>query len=262
MREPDAMASIRFHRHGHVAEVQLNRPSVLNAINDEMDKALADAWTRIDGDPDIRVAVLTGAGDKAFCAGGDMSAPPTGQDGLSFGGGLTGIGGRLKPLRKPLICAVHGHVLGLGFELAMCADIIIAADDTLFRLSEARAGVIDHCGVVHRAIRQLPHHVAMAMAVASEPLDALRAVQFGLANEYVPRKALRDAIERWTEKILSCSPLVSQAAKQAALDGLERSLPDALSHDYPLIELYRQTSDRREAIAAWRERRCPQWQGR
>lgn len=255
------MASIAFDVRGNVAEVRLNRPAVLNAISAEMDRALAQAWARIDGDRDIRVAVLTGAGDRAFCAGADMSDPPTGQDGLSFGGGLTGIGGRLVPLQKPLIAVVHGHVLGLGFELAMCADILIAADDTQFRLPEARAGFIDHCGVVHRAIRQLPHHVAMAMIVASEPLDAARALQFGLVNEIAARADMAATTERWTRKILACAPLASQASKQAALLGLEHGLNDALDRRYPLIDGYAVTADCIEAAAAWREKRAPNWQG-
>lgn len=256
------MALIEFDVRGKVAEVRLNRPAVLNAINAEMDRALAQAWARIDGDPDIRVAILTGAGDRAFCAGADMSDPPTGQDGLSFGGGLTGIGGRLVPLQKPLIAVVHGHVLGLGFELAMCADIVIAADDSRFRLPEARAGFIDHCGVVHRAIRQLPHHVAMAMIVASEPLDAARALQWGLVNETATRADMAATTERWTQKILACAPLAAQASKQAALLGLEHGLSEALNRRYPLIDAYAATADCIEAAAAWTEKRVPTWQGR
>ncbi|MES2158922.1 MAG: enoyl-CoA hydratase-related protein [Pseudomonadota bacterium] len=256
------MAAIEFDVRGKVAEVRLNRPAVLNAINAEMDRALAQAWARIDGDPDIRVAILTGAGDRAFCAGADMSDPPTGQDGLSFGGGLTGIGGRLVPLQKPLIAVVHGHVLGLGFELAMCADILIAADDTQFRLPEARAGFIDHCGLVHRAIRQLPHHVAMAMIVASEPLDAARALQFGLVNEIAARAEMAATTELWTQKILACAPLAAQASKQAALLGLEHGLREALDRRYPLIDAYAATADCIEAAAAWKEKRVPTWQGR
>lgn len=191
-----------------------------------------------------------------------MSDPPVGQDGLSFGGGLTGIGGRLRYLRKPMICAVHGHVLGLGFELAMCADIVLAADDAVFRLPEAKAGVIDHCGVVHRAIRQLPHHIAMAMILASEPLTAQDAVHFGLVNACFSRAELQDGIDQWTEKLLACSPLVSQAAREAALEGLERPLSDALSSSYPLISAYRNSVDSEEAKKAWRDRRAPVWSGR
>jgi enoyl-CoA hydratase/carnithine racemase len=253
---------VEFLHRGAVAEVRLNRPAVLNAVDDAMDRALAEAWARIDGDPDIWVAVLTGAGDRAFCAGGDRTAPPSGHGGLSFGGGLTGIGGQLRPLEKPLICGVHGHVLGLGFELAMCADIIVAADDALFRLPEAHAGVIGHCGVVHRAIRQLPHHVAMAMIVASAPLTARDAARFGLVNECVPRAGLPEAIARWTARLLACSPLVSRAARQAALDGLDGALDAALARSYPAIAAVQASDDAREAALAWRERRAPVWRGR
>lgn len=256
------MAPVELHVSGHVAQVRLNRPAVLNAINDEMDRTLGRIWDQVDGDPDIRVVVLSGAGDRAFCAGGDMNDPPTGHDGLSFGGGLTGIGGRLRQLRKPLICAVHGHVLGLGFELAMCADIILAADDAIFRLPEAKAGVIDHCGVVHRAIRQLPYHIAMAMIVASEPLAAQDAFRFGLINACVPREELAKAIDQWADKLLACAPLVSQAARQATLAGLGHPLGNALSASYPLISAYRDSADNAEAQSAWRERRPPQWSGR
>lgn len=253
---------VAFHRDGPVARVRLNRPARLNAIDDAMDRALARIWDEVDGDPAIWVAVLSGEGERAFCAGGDMDDPPTGHDGLSFGGGLTGIGGRLRHLRKPLICAVHGHVLGLGFELAMCADIVIAADDAVFRLPEAKAGVIDHCGVVHRAIRQLPHHVAMAMIVASEPLAAQDALRFGLVNACVPRADLPATVDQWTGKLLACAPLVSQAARQATLQGLERPLGEALSATYPMISAYRISADSREAELAWKERRSPRWSGR
>lgn len=255
------MAPVELHVRGHVAQVRLNRPDVLNAIDSAMDKTLGAIWSEVDGSPDIRVAVLSGAGERAFCAGGDMRDPPIGHDGLSFGGGLTGIGGRLRPLRKPLICVVHGHVLGLGFELAMCADIILAADDTIFRLPEARAGVIDHCGVVHRAIRQLPYHVAMAMIVASAPLSVEDALRFGLINACFPHAALAAGVDQWTQRLLACAPLVSQAARAAALEGLERPLGQALAASYPLITAYHGSKDHMEAQRAWHERRTPRWSG-
>ncbi|HKX21672.1 MAG TPA: enoyl-CoA hydratase-related protein [Rhizorhapis sp.] len=256
------MSSVEMIRSGHVLEVRLNRPAALNAIDDDMERLLATAWATVDGDPDIWVALLTGAGDRAFCAGGDMKNPPRGHSGLSLGGGLTGIGGRLRSLSKPLIAAVHGHVLGLGFELAMCADIIIAAQDAIFRLPEARAGVIDHCGVVHRAVRQLPHHVAMGMVLASEPLPATDAWRFGLINQCVPREALDDAAQSWTARLLACSPLVARAAKQAVQQGLGVPLSEALGRTYTAIEEYRTSDDQSEAEHAWKLRRQPIWCGR
>lgn len=256
------MAPVEFQRQGHIAQVRLTRPARLNAIDDEMDRTLGQIWGEVDCDPDIWVAVLSGAGDRAFCAGGDMNSPPLGHDGLSFGGGLTGIGGRLRRLRKPLICAVHGHVLGLGFELAMCADIVIAAENTIFRLPEAKAGIIDHCGVVHRAIRNLPHHIAMAMIIASEPLNAQDAFRFGLVNACVEHSLLLAEAGRWAARILECSPLVSQAGKEAALDGLLQPLPDALATSYPQIERYKISSDHEEAALAWQQRRAPVWTGK
>ncbi|GAY22140.1 enoyl-CoA hydratase/isomerase family protein [Sphingobium fuliginis] len=254
-------APVELDIRGHVARVRLNRPAALNAIDREMDRALGRIWTQVDDDPEIRVVILSGAGDRAFCAGGDMNDPPTGHDGLSFGGGLTGIGGQWRPLRKPMICAVHGYVLGLGFELAMCADIVLAADDAIFRLPEAKAGVIDHCGVVHRAIRQLPYHVAMAMIVASEPLTAQDALRHGLVNACFARADLAKGVDQWIDKLLACAPLVSQAARAAALDGLDRPLGEALAASYPLISAYRDTADQAEARSAWRERRAPLWSG-
>ncbi|SMD07708.1 enoyl-CoA hydratase/isomerase family protein [Novosphingobium sp. B1] len=255
------MALIETSTAGHVGYITLNRPEALNAINEEMDQLLGAAWDKFETESGIWVIVLRANGERAFCAGGDMHAPPTGSSGLSFGGGITGIGGRLRPISKPVICATHGHVLGLGFEIAMCADIIVAATTSRFAFPEARAGIIEHCGVVHRAVRQLPHHVAMAMILASEPLDAVQAAQYGLVNEVVAPDCIEQATARWAEKLLACSPLAARAAKEAALAGLEGSLPEALSRTYPGISRYADSGDRTEAIGAWSERRNPHWTG-
>lgn len=255
------MALVETSVIGRVGYITLNRPESLNAINDEMDRLLADAWGRFEADSDIWVIVLRANGERAFCAGGDMNAPPKGFDGLSFGGGITGIGGRLRPITKPLICAVQGHVLGLGFELAMCADIIIASSSTRFGLPEARAGVIEHCGALHRAVRRLPHHVAMAMILASEPLLAEQAWRLGLVNEIVEFTQMDEAVARKAEMILACSPLVTQAAKEAATIGLQGSLEEALSRRYPGIEHYAESSDQSEALSAWAQHRSPIWTG-
>jgi enoyl-CoA hydratase/carnithine racemase len=252
-----------FEVDGHIARLTLNRPKALNAISRDLDIELRDAWRAIDADPEIWVAVLGAAGDRAFCAGADISGG-TGADTsrLALGGGLTGIGGPLVKLRKPLIAAVHGHTLGGGFELAMCADIIVAADDTKFGLPEVRAGIIGECGVLHRAIRQLPHRIALAMILTGERLTAADAERFGLVNEVVPLDELADAATRWAEKLCAVSPLAAQAAKEAVLSQADMSLEVALATRYEPIEAYANTEDVAEGRKAFAERRAPRWSGR
>jgi enoyl-CoA hydratase/carnithine racemase len=252
-----------FEVEGHVAKLTLNRPKALNSISHELDSELARAWDRIDEDPDIWVAVLGAAGDRAFCAGADISGG-TGADAsrMALGGGLTGIGGPLRVLKKPLIAAVHGYALGGGFELAMCADIIVAADDAKFGLPETKVGIIGESGVMHRALRQLPYRVAMALVLTGERMPAADALQYGLVNEVVPLEALADAADAWAARICAASPLAVQAAKYAGNRGLTVSLENALSTKYEPIEQYAVSEDVQEGRRAFSEKRAPQWTGR
>jgi enoyl-CoA hydratase/carnithine racemase len=256
------MADVEFSREGHVAQVRLNRPRSLNAITTEMDQALFDAWRAIDADPDIWVAVLSGAGERAFCVGADVGSSTERAGRMALGGGLTGIGGPLVTLKKPLIAAVHGYTLGGGLELAMCADLIVAADTTQLGLPETRVGIIGECGVVHRAMRQLPHHVALAMILTGERIKADDAHRYGLVNEVVPEKDLAEATARWAAKITAASPLAVQAAKAAALGRLDVPLEVALATRFEPIEAYAHSQDRVEGRKAFAEKRAPQWSGR
>ncbi|HVW40966.1 MAG TPA: enoyl-CoA hydratase-related protein [Amycolatopsis sp.] len=252
-----------FEVDGHIARLTLNRPKALNAISHDLNVALYDAWQTIDADPDIWAVILGAAGDRAFCAGADISGGTEADASrLALGGGLTGIGGPLVKLRKPLIAAVHGHALGGGFELAMCADIIVAADDTKFGLPEVKAGIIGECGVMHRAIRQLPHHIALAMILTGDRLTAPEALHFGLVNEVVPLDELAAAATRWAEKLCAVSPLAAQAAKDAVLSRADLPLEVALSTKYELIEAYANSEDVAEGRRAFEERRAPRWTGR
>jgi len=255
------MESVNFSVEGPVARIELNRPKSLNAIDAEMDAALHRAWLEINRDPDIRVAVLSGNGERAFCAGGDISAADPAPQPLSLGGGLTGIGGELLTLRKPLIAAVHGFVLGGGFELALCADIIIAAETAVFAMPEVAIGIMGGPGVMHRAIRQLPHRVAMSMILTGERLTAAEARHHGLVNETVPYADLGAATERWLEKLLAVSPLAAQAAKEAVLSRQGHPLEVALATRYPAIESYATSQDHREGRRAFREKGRPAWRG-
>lgn len=256
------MADILFTTDGPIARVHLNRPQSLNAISGAMDAALRDAWTTINADPDIRVVLLTAEGERAFCVGADLNDHPRPGERIALGGGITGIGGPLVTVNKPVVAAVQGHVLGGGFEFAMCADIIIAADTTRFGLPETAVGVIGECGVVHRAIRQLPYRVALAMILTGEKLSATDALHHGLVNEVVDFGALEAVALRWCDRLLAASPLAVQAAKQAALSRLDHPLTTALTSRFEAIEHYQQTADHAESRVAFQQKRAPIWKGR
>jgi crotonobetainyl-CoA hydratase len=254
------MSHVDFSVTRHIARVHLNRPDALNAITPEMDDALALAWRRINEDSDIWVALLSAEGERAFCAGADLDSLST-APAQAFGGGLTGIGGRLVELRKPLVAAVQGYAIGGGFELALCADLLVVSDTVRFRLPEVSAGLIDHSGVLHRAFRKLPYNVAMELVLTGRELRAHEAQCLGLANRVVGWDQLHDAALELCEKLLEAPPLATQAAKEAANDGLDRPLGDALGRTYPAITRFRNSHDASEAMEALSDRRTPEWSG-
>lgn len=256
------MADVEFSREGHVAHVRLNRPKSLNAVNGEMNHLLLQAWNEINADPGIWVAVLSAEGEKAFCAGADVGGEGESTGRIAFGGGITGVGGPLLTLKKPLVAAVHGYVLGGGFEMVMCADIMVAASNTQFGMPETKAGIMGESGIMHRAIRQLPHRIAMAMILTGERLPARDALAFGLVNEVVEPADLMACALRWADKVCASSPLAAQAAKAAVLSRADMPLELALSTRYEPIEAYAFTEDRQEGRRAFAEKRKPQWAGK
>ncbi|QEH79235.1 crotonase [Sphingomonas sp. C8-2] len=256
------MADVEFRVDGHVAHVRLNRPEGLNAITSGMDDLLLDAWTEINANPDIWAVILSAEGEKAFCIGADVSDGAERKRRMALGGGLTGIGGPLVTCRKPMVAAVQGFCVGGGFELAMCADIIVAADNTQFGLPETKVGIIGECGVLHRAMRQLPYHIALQLILTGERIKADEARRYGLVNEVVPHAELVQAAERWAAKLNAASPLAVQAAKAAALGRLGHPLETALMTRFEPIEQYAGTEDKKEGERAAAERRKPVWTGR
>jgi enoyl-CoA hydratase/carnithine racemase len=256
------MSDILFSVDNHVANVRLNRPQGLNAITSSMDDALLDCWNEINNNPDIWAVILSAEGEKGFCIGADVSGGAERKSRMALGGGLTGIGGPLVTCKKPMVAAVQGFCVGGGFELAMCADIIVAADNAQFGLPETKVGIIGECGVVHRAIRQLPYHIAMQLILTGERIKADEARQFGLVNEVVPYADLADAAARWAGKLNAASPLAVQAAKAAVLGRLGHPLEVALMTRFEQIEEYAATEDKKEGERAGAERRKPVWTGR
>jgi len=256
------MADIEFSVSNHIAHVRLNRPQGLNAITPTMDDLLFDAWQTINDDPEIWCAILSAEGEKGFCIGGDVSDGAERKSRMALAGGLTGIGGPLVTLKKPLIAAVQGFCVGGGFELAMCADIIVAADTAQFGLPETKVGIIGECGVVHRAVRQLPYHIAMAMILTGERINSETAERFGLVNQVVPYAELAATAQSWADKINKAAPLANQAAKAAANGRLGYPLDVALMTKFEVIEQYAGSADQREGDAARAEGRKPLWTGR
>ena len=172
-----------------------------------MDSLLHDAWSRINADPEIWAVILSAEGERAFCIGADVSQGIERDGRMALGGGITGIGGPLLECRKPIVAAVQGYCVGGGFELAMCADLIVATDTAEFGLPETKVGIIGECGVVHRAIRQLPHRIALQMILTGERITAAQAMQYGLVNEVVPLDRLAAAAQKWADKLVAASPL-------------------------------------------------------
>lgn len=256
------MADVEYSVTGNIAQVRLNRPQGLNAITPEMDDLLFGAWSAINEDPDIWCAILSAEGEKGFCIGADVSGGAERKSRMALAGGLTGIGGPMVTLKKPLVAAVQGFCVGGGFELAMCADIIIAADTAQFGLPETKVGIIGECGVVHRAVRQLPYRIGMAMILTGDRIKADVAERYGLVNEVVAFADLAGTAQKWAEKVTAASPLANQAAKGAANARLGYPLEVALMSRFEAIEQYAATADKREGEVAGSERRKPVWTGR
>jgi enoyl-CoA hydratase/carnithine racemase len=251
---------VRYEKRDHIAFVTLNRPEVMNALHPPAHEELDVCWNDFAADDDAWIAVLTGAGEKAFSAGNDLKW--TAQHGVPHlpKSGFGALTSRFD-LSKPVIAAVNGFALGGGLEIALACDIVIAADHATFGLPEPRVGLMAAAGGVHRLPRQLPMKVAMGMMLTAKPITAAEALRFGLVNEVVPAKDLAATAERWARTISECAPLSVQATKQAALAGLGRPLEDALTAHYDEVDRLWSSKDMIEGPRAFAEKRAPHWTG-
>ncbi|WP_144640480.1 enoyl-CoA hydratase/isomerase family protein [Bordetella genomosp. 13] len=249
----------------HVATLTLNRPEAMNSIDPDMRAELKAAWRRIDEDDDIRVAVLTGAGEKAFCTGSDLkkTMPPKESFAeLTFGRPesdhlLAGL-----DTDKPLICAVNGYAMGGGMEIALACDIRIASANAVFALSEVRIGSIPGAGGTQRLPRAVGASDAMLMLLTGDRMDAEEALRIGLVSKVVPHAELLPAALEIARRIAQNAPLSVRAIKRLVYAGRDMPLPAALDGERYVFGLLRDTEDRIEGRRAFQEKRPPVYKGR
>jgi E-phenylitaconyl-CoA hydratase len=262
--------SIRTERKGAVLIVTIDRPEARNALSLEMGEALCEVWQTFRSDPELRVAVLTGAGDKAFCAGADLKevgayyASMTPFERRERSETAPGVGGitRNLPVWKPIIAAINGYCLAGGLEIALACDMRIAAESATFGLTEVKWGIIPGAGGTQRLPRLIGPSRALKMILTAERIDAIEACGIGLVEEVVAGgKALERALEL-AGAICANAPLAVRAAKEAVWRGLDLSLDEGLRLEQFLAEPLRTSEDSAEGRAAFIEKRAPNFKGR
>jgi len=248
---------------GGVFTVTLNRPDKLNAITPDMHAALAEAFDRFAANDALQVCVVRGAGERAFCAGSDLTAfkaeggspyPRTGYAGLA----------QRYDLAKPVIAAVQGVCLGGGFELALSCDMIIASENAVFGLPEPKVGLIAIGGGIHRLVRQIGLKQAMGPLLTGRNISAREGLAMGFVSELAAPERLDEAVAETCRQIIACAPLAVRLSKELALWGLDQpTLADALSGQtaHPSFRRWMDSEDAREGPKAFAEKRTPEWKG-
>ena len=256
---------LRVTRDGHVLEVVLDRPKA-NAIDRATSIAMGEAFVELRDDPELRVGIVTGVGDRFFSAGWDLKAGAAGEhERMDYGpGGFAGLT-ELWDLDKPVIAAVNGLAFGGGFELALACDMIIAAEHVEFALPEGRIGNLADGGGVQRLPRRLPYSIAMELLLTGRKMLAGEAAHYGLVNAVVPTGTALARAREIARVIAESAPLSVQATKQVIRGTLSMSVPQAFETikggAFPLYERMLQSDDRREGLEAFTEKRSPQFRG-
>lgn len=258
---------ITVEQDGHLVIVTINRPDQLNALHPPACAELNQAFNNFASDPEAWVAIITGAGEKAFSAGNDLKwqaqhgvqALRQGLDALNGGfGGLT----RRFDCYKPIIAAVNGLAMGGGLEMALACDIIVASEKAYFGLPEVRVGMMAVQGGVQRLPRQIPYHLAMGMLLTGQRLTAQEAASLGLINQVVPAGQALAAAKEWAARVLECAPLAIRATKEAVLKGMGLPLEEAIPAVFPGTQVMRESEDIKEGPRAFAEKRKPNWTGK
>lgn len=256
--------NIIYEKKGHIAYVTLNRPERRNAIDPATSQEMLDAFTDFKGDADAWVAIVTGSGDTAFCAGADlvaMAASFAGGDGPGLNVPFAGIT-RGYECWKPIIAAINGYCLAGGLELALACDIRIAAEHATFGLPEPKRAIIPAATGTQKLPRAVPLAFAMELLLTGERYDSETALRFGLVSRVVTADQLMPTVEEVAGKILENGPLAVQAIKQAAMQGKELPLEEGLKLESKMAGIVFRSEDAREGPTAFAQKRKPEYKGR
>jgi E-phenylitaconyl-CoA hydratase len=247
-----------------IALVTINRPERLNAMDLEHYQGLSRAWVQVRDDPAIRVAIITGAGDRAFTAGADLKSFVTRPVELPelWQTQKDQLLNRGLEVWKPIIAAVNGVCLGGGTTLLFATDIRIAVPHATFNLAEVRRGLVPGNGGTQRVLGQLPYAIAMEFMLTADTIDAAKAERWGLINQIVPSAELLSTAYAMARKIAGNAPLAVQAAKELAVRSRDMDLASGLRMEQIANRMLWESEDIKEGTAAFAEKRAPRFQGR
>lgn len=257
--------AIRTCREGGVLEVTLDRPKA-NAIDHATSRAMGEVFRAFRDDPELRVAVITGAGQKFFSAGWDLKSAAGGAR-VDDDYGVGGFGGvqELRDLHKPVIAALNGMAVGGGFELALSADLILAAEHVRFALPEIRAGTLADAATV-RLPKRMPYHVAMDLLLTGRWMDVSEAHRWGLVNEVLPADRLIERARELALLLASGPPLVFAAIKEVAraaeAEDFQTVMNRIARRQFATVDALYGSEDQKEGARAFAEKREPVWRGR
>lgn len=255
---------ILLERDGPVATLVLNRPDKLNAFTDEMLVAATEQLRRCDDDPDVRVVVIRGEGERAFCTGADLAElAERGPFEIRESNRLwIDLFHAIESIRQPVVASVHGHCIAGGTELTLCCDLVVASDDASFGLVEARVGVLPGAGASIRITRWVGRPIAKEILMLGDPWPAAEAYRVGLVNRIVPRAQLRQATRELVQQLAARSPLALAAAKRAVNIGSEMDLDRGIEYVLAEFALLFAGGDQKEGMRAFLDKRQPDFPGR
>jgi enoyl-CoA hydratase/carnithine racemase len=256
--------TVLVERDGHLVHLILNRPEVLNAIDNQLATELGSACTSLAADPDVWLIILRGAGERAFSAGADLKARRdfTPEDWTHQRGLLREMFKQLRNLPQPMIAAVHGFALGGGTELAMLADFVVASEDAVFGLTEVSLGIIPGGGGTQNLPRMIGRNRAKELIFSARRIPAEEALRLGLVNHVVPRTELLPRAVALAHEIMKNSPFAVRQAKWAIDRGADQEFEQGLEREHEAYMRAIASEDRREGIAAFNDKRPPNFSGR